>query len=64
MLAVSKTIAIGINGLYYRQTTDDRLNGAQVKDDASLYLHPVRKSGSMPTVSFPPFGSFPEDHSL
>ena len=29
---------------------------------SSLYLHPVRKSGSMPTVSFPLFGSFPEDH--
>jgi hypothetical protein len=62
MVARSKTIAIGITGFYYQQTTDDRLNGVRVNDDASLYLHPVSKSGSMPTVSFPLFGSFPEDH--
>jgi hypothetical protein len=62
MVAVSKTIAFGINGFYYQQTTGDRLHGVRVNDDACLYLHPVRKSGSMPTVSFPLFGSFPEDH--
>jgi hypothetical protein len=62
MEAVSQTIAFGINGFYYQQTTDDRLHGVRVNDDACLYLHPVRKSGSMPTVSFPLFGSFPEDH--
>ena len=33
LAAISKTIAIGVNGFYYQQTTDDRLNGARVNDD-------------------------------
>jgi hypothetical protein len=31
MVAVSKRIAIGVNGFYYQQTTDDRPNGVRVK---------------------------------
>jgi hypothetical protein len=33
IVAVSKTIAIGVNGFYYQQTTDDRLNGVRLNDD-------------------------------
>ena len=33
MAAVSKTIAIGVNGFYYQQTTDDRLKGVRLNDD-------------------------------
>ena len=33
MVDVSKTIAIGVNGFYYQQTTDGRLNGVRLNDD-------------------------------
>jgi hypothetical protein len=37
--AISKTIAIGVNGFYYQQTTDDRLNGARVNDDGHKWAY-------------------------
>jgi len=33
MRGVSQRISIGVNGYYYQQTTDDRLNGARVSGD-------------------------------